>query len=369
MKVIRRRPQAQKRRGFTLIELLVVISIIATLVALVTPAVQSARQAARRTECLNNLKNLGLAVTNFAGTHHGRVPYLYQPYVANSGYVFQTLRGGTPYANRVDHSWAVALLPYLDAGAISRSIEDGMTNMSDGGTPPRPIFPSIKVLQCPVDTLNFQRPNGLTYVANTGYWEASQWDIAGTVGSFHTAASIDWNKNGTIGDANDVAIARGTGVFWEPAETILGVPSTLGNQDGFRMTLDFIGAGDGQTNTILFSENLQATSYAYTGTAQYSNFSFAIRTDPTLFGNLATTPPRYLQVLSGFTTGNSHPNADFTAGTGSRPRPSSNHPDAVMASFCDGRATTISQRIDTAVYARLVTTNGQRLGQRVDDDK
>lgn len=89
------------RRGFTLIELLVVIAIIAILVALLLPAVQQAREAARRSQCKNNLKQIGVAFHNYHEAH-GRFP---MPYVVDT-------------TNFNCHAWGTFLLPYLDRAAV-----------------------------------------------------------------------------------------------------------------------------------------------------------------------------------------------------------------------------------------------------------
>lgn len=106
------------RQGFTLIELLVVIAIIAILIALLLPAVQQAREAARRTQCRNNLKQLGVALHNYHETH-STLPAGYYSYGTNNG-------TGPGWANIDPTTWDAApgwgwgtmILPFIDQTAL-----------------------------------------------------------------------------------------------------------------------------------------------------------------------------------------------------------------------------------------------------------
>ncbi len=95
---------ASRRTAFTLVELLVVIAIIGILVALLLPAVQSAREAARRMQCGNNLKQMGLALHNYNATHS------VFPSGSRSHYSDNSWTWG--------HSWAVAILPFAEQGNL-----------------------------------------------------------------------------------------------------------------------------------------------------------------------------------------------------------------------------------------------------------
>ncbi len=139
--------------GFTLIELLVVIAIIAILIALLLPAVQMARESARKTQCRNHLKQIGVALENYHATNR-----IYPP---------ASIRA-TPFLNNgrdePRSTWTVSILPYLDASPLFKSYVPTVSTDDPANSQLRAA--SIPGMLCPTDTgseVPFEPRLGITY--------------------------------------------------------------------------------------------------------------------------------------------------------------------------------------------------------------
>jgi len=193
----------RNQRGFTLIELLVVIAIIGVLVALLLPAVQAAREAARRMQCRNNLKQIGLAMHNYHDAHLTLPPGNFDT-VAN--WVGLPPCPGQPvglFGSR-EASWMQRILPYIDQGNLYNSFVNQMNSGSvpanqytNAGTP-------IPTLMCPSDPANPKTVNisGLVHFsgnyvmcAGSQYWGNNPNDACASLqrnGLFFTVSKVQF---------------------------------------------------------------------------------------------------------------------------------------------------------------------------------
>jgi prepilin-type N-terminal cleavage/methylation domain-containing protein/prepilin-type processing-associated H-X9-DG protein len=215
------------RRGFTLIELLVVIAIIAVLIALLLPAVQQAREAARRTQCKNNLKQIGLALYNYHDTYTVFPP----------GYVDRNGNPNLTPDNDLGPSWGwtAFLLPGMDQAPLYNQIN---FNLGVGlGTNASPSRVSLKALLCPSDSAqqtfsvydNATQSMILTTVASSNYVGCNGWIecFSGAGGNPQPGSAAD-GLTGGFGQA-------GVGIFFRNSKN-----NTANVTDGLSNTV-FVG--------------------------------------------------------------------------------------------------------------------------------
>jgi len=208
------KPKVEKS-GFTLIELLVVIAIIAVLIALLLPAVQQAREAARRTQCKNHLKQIGLALHNFHDNY-----LRFPPGAARDQDPFGTaVAGGAGWGS----SWKVYILPYIDQAPVYSKYSfngDSGYRHSDNTTGNQSLVGPIHNLKipgyrCPSSSLpeqytssgNFQAIQQYTsYTGTSGSFNDGSY--AGSAGTA-TANVVPFNQGGSPGNTNGGRLSAG----------------------------------------------------------------------------------------------------------------------------------------------------------------
>ncbi len=206
-----------RRAGFTLVELLVVITIIGMLIALLLPAVQAAREAARRAQCCNNLRQVGIGLHNYHDVN-GRLPH--------SDY-------------RLRWGWQPRVLPFMELGSLFDRINFKVASWAGGNfnlvRQPQPAF------ICPSDPLGDEQLTEENF--STG-WELSQSDYAGCIGDY---------RNGTgIGETPSYGNAWYEGNDYDRPQAVRGMMSRLGWSTSFREVTD------GLSNTFCVGECIGA---------------------------------------------------------------------------------------------------------------
>jgi prepilin-type N-terminal cleavage/methylation domain-containing protein/prepilin-type processing-associated H-X9-DG protein len=223
-------------RGFTLIELLVVIAIIAVLIALLLPAVQAAREAARRVQCVNNLKQIGLALHNYISTNDTLPPGALPAWVAEN----------LVYINNGDFSQHVRMLPYMEQQNLYNSANFNFAafNSTVGDLTNHTVY-AVRVL-------GFLCPSSI----------APSWNIEGTGAQIENVVAAGNNYFGSFGSSLefDVSFTNGppNGLFAYQGTTNLGAADGLSTTNvpssASARPPTLAAITDGTSNTVAFGE-------------------------------------------------------------------------------------------------------------------
>ena len=298
-----------RNRGFTLVELLVVIAIIGVLVALLLPAVQAAREASRRTQCKNNLKQITLALHNYESS------FKVFPPSSTSGFgrgVWNYPGTGPTDPNIHLHSFASLLLPYLEQGTVSEEINYNVSALAPANrTMASQILPFYR---CPSYAGKDFSDDPL-YVTTVGY---DKFAIRNYV---------------TLGARTVMGLSGAV-----PAEGVM----FPGSKIGFRDVLD------GTASTIAFAETREQRSSVWIdGTSAAVAARWTDLTSPTFAGNTVSinhTP--YF------------PGGVFPNSIGQAYGPSSFHPGGAQHAFVDGSVQFLTDSLDATAYDALTTRAG-----------
>jgi len=335
MRVLSLRRRQRARRGFTLIELLVVIAIIAVLIALLLPAVQQAREAARRTQCKNNLKQIGLALHNYADTYNSFCP----------GVVHQTGSGITTGLFN-NYGWSMFISPFLELGNIQPAVDFGVTNLS-------------QALNDPVKRAFLQKPVALFRCpSDTGPELNDEIDFSISGGSVNLPVSNYVANNGSYSFRNALGDPVASTTFNNGMFGGVGPTTTAG--PGFRR---FASVTDGLTNTIAIGERCWELA-----TVDYrAGVLWGQR------GSGEASSAENTNMISLFAAGWRPMNAPREPGTNPTHRRgfSSTHVGGVQFLLGDGSVRFISENVDhnygirpvNSTFARLLSVNdGQPVG-------
>lgn len=350
-----------RRKGFTLIELLVVIAIIAVLIALLLPAVQQAREAARRTQCRNNLKQIGLASHNYLDIF-GRFP------INSDGRSIQgntTTGGGSCNGTSVSNfGWVCRLLPQFDQATVFNNINFSDQTPTTTGTAPTAGWCSPNNLPAASTVLagmlcpsNPQPPK----VQAVGGLCVGQWTsgpaVPTSVGRADYSANLGFafddlfpNNPLNLPQTNwqNWAGAPATEVAGQPFMIIWGytsynVADPLTFHDG---VFGYTGAAtiamisDGTSNTFEICENHHWLTGPSTPSGNNGN------------SGAWATPLNLLTLINGINTA---PNGNWNWGAGGM---SSTHVGGAHALMCDGSVRFISQNISLFTLQGLSTRQG-----------